>query len=192
MHYRFTSLSFLRRFFRNEQAIAVVEFAMVLPVLMILFYGVVEVTRYILITQKVEKLAHAVADMTTQEHVATTAALNQVLAAAPDIMNPYAISTNGKIIITSLYRVAGANQATVNWRYTGGGTLAGVTSQLGSVGATPTMPTGFTFEQRENVIAAEVFYQFSPLISNRFFGTVTVYRAAFYKPRFGELITAPI
>ena len=187
-----TSQSFLRRFLRDQQAIAVVEFALVLPVLMILFYGVVEVTRFILITQKVEKLAHSVADMTAQEHVATTAALDQVLAAASDIMNPYAMTNNGKIVISSLYRTAGVAQASVNWRYEGGGTLAGVTSHLGAVGATPTMPTGFTFDERENVIAAEVFYRFSPLISNQFFGTVTVYRAAFYKPRFGELIVPPV
>jgi hypothetical protein len=78
----------------------------------------------------------------------------------------------------------------VSWRYTGGGSLTAA-SNLGALGTTPSMPAGFTFEERENVIAAEVFYQFSPLISNQFFGTTTIYRVAFYKPRLGALIVPP-
>lgn len=181
----------LTRLRLHEGGIAIVEFALALPVLMTLFYGTVEVTRYILIAQKVEKLAHAVSDLTAQSTVASAASLNQVLAAATDIMNPYAMTTNGKVIISSLYRTVGAPDASINWRYEGGGSYA-ASSALGPVGATPAMPAGFTFDERENVIAAEVFYQFSPLISNQFFGTTTVYRVAFYKPRLGALLVPPV
>jgi Flp pilus assembly protein TadG len=176
---------------RAQQGIAMVEFALALPVLMTLFYGTIEVTRFVLITQKVEKLAHAVADMTAQSATASVASLNQVMAAASDIMNPYAMDTNGRIIISSLYRAADATDATISWRYEGGGTLTAA-SQLGVVGAVPAMPNAFTFDERENVIAAEVSYRFSPLISSEFFGTTTIYRIAFYKPRLGALVTAPV
>ena len=181
----------LQRLLRADQGLAVLEFALILPVLMSLFYGAVEITRYILITQKVEKLAFTVADVTAQSQTVSNASLNQVLAATSDIMSPYTMTSNGRVIISSLYRAAGATTtATVNWRYQGGGTLT-ATSALGAVGATPSMPTGFTFDERENVIAAEVFYQFSPLISTQFFGTKTIYRVAFYKPRLGALLTPP-
>jgi Flp pilus assembly protein TadG len=179
------------RFAHAKQGIAVVEFALALPVLMTLFYGTIEVTRYILITQKVEKLAHSVADMAAQEQVAKIDTLNQVMVAGSDIMNPFAMTTNGKIIISALYREPNAASATVSWRQEGGGTFTS-SSQLGLVGATAITPTGFTFDDRENVIAAEVYYQFSPLVSCQFFGTKTVYRVAFYKPRLGALLTAPV
>jgi Flp pilus assembly protein TadG len=178
------------RFLRAEGGVAIVEFALVLPVLMTLLYGTVEITRYILITQKVEKMAHSVADVTAQSATASLATLNQVMAAASDIMKPYSMSTNGRIIISSLYRPQGEDDASINWRHQSTGGLS-VTSQLGAIGAIPTMPTGFVFEERENVIAAEVYYQFSPLISSQFFGTTTVYRIAFYKPRLGALISTP-
>lgn len=183
----------LKRLMRNDAGVITLEFALALPVLMTLFYGVVEITRYILIVQKVEKLAHAVADMTAQSRVATIATLDQVLSAGSDIMSPYTMTTNGVIFVTSLYRPAGTTSVpSVNWRYQGGGTLPTVTSQFGTIGATATMPSSFSFEERENVIAAEVYYQFSPLISTQFFGTTTIYRAAFYTPRLGELITPPV
>lgn len=185
---RFTGV--FRRFMAAESGLAIVEFGLALPILMTLFYGTIEITRFILITQKVEKLAHSAADVTAQSQAVTIASLDQVMLAASDIMEPYEMNSNGRIIVSSLYRAAGVTDATVNWRYTGGGTLS-ASSQLGDVGATPTMPAGFTFEERENVIAAEVYYQFSPLISSQFFGTTTVYRVAFYKPRFGALLTTP-
>ncbi len=178
-----------RRFLRAEGGIAIEEFALLLPVLMTLFYGTVEVSRYILITQKVEKLAHTIADVTSQEQTATKTTLDQVLAASGNIMDPYTMTTNGTVFITSLYKAPSANP-TVSWRYQGGGTYS-ASSKLGTVGNTPSMPAGFTFDDRENVIAAEVYFQFSPLISSQFFGTTTIYRAAFYKPRFGALLTAP-
>ncbi|MFZ4541157.1 MAG: TadE/TadG family type IV pilus assembly protein [Rickettsiales bacterium] len=180
----------LKRFARAQQGVAIVEFGLMLPVLMTLLYGAIEITRYILIVQKTEKLAHAVADMGAQSQTATRATLDQVMAAASDIMNPYSLNTNGTIYITSIYRAAGVASATVNWRYQGGGSLT-ASSQLGTLGGTASMPAGFTFEERENVIAAEVYFRFSPLVSSQFFGTTTVYRVAFYKPRFGALLNAP-
>lgn len=169
---------------------AIVEFGLLLPMLMIMFYGCIEVTRYILIVQKTEKLAHTVADVTAQSKTVTIASENQLFEATKDIMEPFGTGANSRILVSSLYRAVGTTNATINWRLSGGGTLA-VTSALGNVGATPSMPGGFTFVERENVIAAEVFYRFSPLISNRFFGTTTVYRSAFYKPRLGQLTATP-
>lgn len=177
---------------RDDRGVAAVEFALILPVLITLFYGVIEITRFILISQKTEKLAHSIADVTAQSTLVTIASLDQLMSATADIMNPFPMGVNGRVIITSIYRPAGtATTPSVNWRYTGGGTLAAV-SQLGDLGAAPNMPQSFTFEERENVIAAEVYYQFSPLMTTRFFGNPRlVYRAAFYKPRLGALTSPP-
>ena len=179
------------QFLRAQQGVAMVEFALALPLLMTVFLGTVEVTRYILITQKVEKLAHTVSDVTAQSKTVTNASLNQVVVAASDIMKPYSMNTNGRIIVSSLYRAPSATNGVVNWRYQGGGTLS-ATSKLGLEGATASMPSAFTFEERENIIAAEVYYRFSPLVTSAFFGTTTIYRVAFYKPRLGTLISPPV
>lgn len=169
---------------------ALVEFALMLPVLLTFFYGCIEITRYILITQKVEKLAFTVADVCSQNKTLSVSDITALLAATNDIMKPFNFGNAGKVMITSLYRADGAANAKVNWRYISTSTL-NVTSGLGSLGAVPTMPGTFAFDNKENVIAAEVYYQFSPLITTQFFGTRIIYRAAFYKPRLGELTTAP-
>ncbi len=183
----------LQKFLRNELGMAVSEFALVLPILVMLFFGAIDVTRYILIVQKTEKLAHSVADVTAQSATITQATLNNVFAAAGDIMSPYTMGANGHIIVSSIYKPPGTgtgNQPRISWRYEGGGTLS-ATSQLGAVGAAPTLPISFTFADRENLIAAEVYYRFSPVLPNVWFSTTTIYRSAYYTPRFGALTTAP-
>jgi Flp pilus assembly protein TadG len=189
-HYPSNQRRLVRRFVSDRRAIAVTEFALMLPILMMLFYGMVEITRYILIVQKTEKLAHTVADITAQMATARAVELDQVFAASSDIMNPFAMDTNGRILISSLYREQGQASGRVNWRYEGGGTLIAA-SRLGAINTVPTMPGGFTFDERENLIAGEVIYRFTPLLSDDFFGETTVYRVAFYKPRLGALLTPP-
>lgn len=176
---------------RSNRGAAIVEFGLALPVLMLMFYGCIEITRFILITQKVEKLAHTVADATAQSKAVSNAALAQLLEATTNIMEPFDNGAQNRTLISSLYRPPGSSSvANVNWRYAGGGSLA-ATSRLGEVGTVPVMPAGFTFNERENVIAAEVFYQFTPLIAPDLVGETVVYRVAFYKPRMGLLTTAP-
>lgn len=180
----------LRAWKRDQRGIALTEFALSLPMFVTLIYGVTDVTRFILISQKTEKLAHTVAQVTAQSATITRATLDQVFAAASDIMTPYTVGSNGHIFVTSIYRAPGNANATVNWRYDGGGTLTAA-SALGTVNGAPNLPSGFTLSERENVIVAEVYYRFSPLLTNPFFGTTTIYRTAYYTPRFGALITAP-
>ncbi len=179
-----------QRLCKNNNGMAIVEFAMMLPVLLTFFYGCVELTRYILIAQKVEKFAYTVADVSSQNQTLTLADITALLSASDDVMQPFTFGNSGKVFITSLYRPDGA-AAKVNWRYTSDSTLA-VSSTLGAVDAVPVMPGTFAFDNKENVIATEIYYQFTPLLTSQFFGTTTIYRAAFYKPRLGSLTTAPI
>ncbi|MFM9890926.1 MAG: TadE/TadG family type IV pilus assembly protein [Rickettsiales bacterium] len=188
----------LHRFWRDRRGIAITEFALVLPVLMTLLYGAIEITRYILITQKVEKLSHTIADVTGQsDKKVTLVQLGQMMAATSDIMNPYEMGPNGRTFISSVYRKPGDTNASIVWQYprtgtsdSGGGTLA-VGSTIGTKGQVPVLPSGFSVDERENVIVAEVYYQFSPLLTNRWFGTTTIYRSTYYKPRFGALLDEP-
>jgi hypothetical protein len=180
----------IKHFLSNERGVAMVEFGLMLPLLMTLFYGGIEITRYLLIAQKIEKMAHAAADVTAQSKTLTTASIDQVLAATGNIIEPFESGANTRVVISSLYRAPGQPSARVNWKYYGGGTLS-ESGAIGAVGAVPVMPGGFTFNERENVISAEIYFRFSPLLTSDYFGTTTIYRAAFYKPRLGLLTNAP-
>lgn len=178
------------KFLKQERGVAAVEFALTASLLVTMLMGGMEASRAILITQKAEKLASTVGDTVASEQSVSQSELNQLFAATTDIMKPYTFGTNGVIIISSVYRAAGSTAVTVNWQRPGGGTLSR-TSAIGVEGGAATLPTGFTLDERENVIIAEVYYSYTPMFLSSIFKPATRYRYAIFRPRLGALLTPP-
>lgn len=171
----------------REEGVACVEFATALPFLIALFMGSVEITRYILVTQKVEKSSVTISDVVAQSETIGVTQLNQLVTAVGQVMQPYTFNTNGYVIITSVTKT-GTNAPRVNWQYTGGGTWVRP-SQIGSVGLTASLPNGLTLNDRDTVIIAEVFYNFQPILVSEILTARPLYRVAVFKPRLGNLQT---
>lgn len=168
-----------------KSGVAAIEFALALPLLMTLLFGAVEVTRYILVTQKIEKVSSSLSDVVAQSATMSTAQLAQIITAAGQVMLPYDFEADGYAIISSVTKT-GSAAPVVNWQYKGGGGYV-QPSKIGAVGATATMPAGFTMVDKENVIVAEVFYSYKPLFSGMIYGNSQMYRTSIYKPRLGDL-----
>ncbi len=175
---------------RDERGIAAVEFALCVSVLLMLFLGSVELTRYILVVQKLEKTISMMADVTTQvdpdQAPLSVATMSQILGASQDMMNPYAFGANGFVVITDVTKT-GTNNPVINWQYCGGGTLS-ATSKIGTIkGGLATLPAGFTMNAGEEVVIGEVFYKFSPITTQSIVQATTLYRTAIFMPRLGAL-----
>jgi hypothetical protein len=175
----------LTRFMKRQEGVAYLEFAIALPLLIALFMGAVEVTRYIIVVQKVEKATTTLSDVVSQSQSITTAQLNQLVEAAKEVMRPYSFNTNGYVIITSVTRTAPAAPR-VNWQYVGGGSWTHA-SLVGSPGSTA-LWVPFAMDDKENIIIAEVFYNFQPIVNNPHVMTNhTIYKVATFRPRLGAL-----
>jgi Flp pilus assembly protein TadG len=180
-------LRLLRAFAANRQGIALVEFAAVLPLLLLMMFGGFETTRYILIQLKLDRTATSMADLVSQLNGVSEGQLLDIYEAAEDIMQPFNIATGGRIIISNVYRPTAA-AATVQWQRASSGGLAS-TSQVGAQGATAVLPNGLTLGVGEDVIVAETFYQYNPTLVDWFFDSAVIYQIAFYRPRLGGLTT---
>jgi Flp pilus assembly protein TadG len=181
-----------RMLLAHEGGVAYIEFALSLSILLMLFLGSIEVTRYILIMQKLEKAVETVADVVTQADAntdpLTTAQMSALMGAVPDLMNPYTFGTNGLVVVTDISKT-GTSNPVINWQYCGGGTLV-TTSKLGStIGGAATLPTGYTMIAGEEVVIAEIFYSYSPIIASSWtvMTASTIYRTSLFMPRIGAL-----
>ena len=183
-------LPFLRRIWNDESGIANVEFAFVLPVLITLLFGSFELSRYVLLNLKLEKATYTVSDLVTQETSISNSQLNQIMLAASEIMTPYSIGEKGTIIVSSVYQENDVDPPVVRWQYTGGGTLP-KSSTVGEVDDWATLPEGLSLADKDNLIIAEIFYEFTPYFSNEPIGSASLHKMAFFKPRLGALTTTP-
>ena len=184
----------LRACWRCQSGAPAVEFALIAPVLILLMLAGIDTVRYVLFHQKTERIAYTVADLVSQSETLMQSDLQQIALSAPQLMQPFRFDSNGVVIVTSVYRGDTGTQ-TARWRYVGGGTLNRI-SRVGNLNATATLPNNLILNARDNVIVAEVYYQFQPffpLLDLTSLKNITdIYKVAVFKPRLGALTTTPL
>jgi hypothetical protein len=174
----------LSRLLRCDRGISAMEFALILPILVMFSAGTIEYSRLILLTQKLQSGAFILADLTARDKTLSTEQLEDIFLAIDQVIRPFEFDDSGHAIVTSL----GADEddePLVNWQCGGAGGLE-VDSELVEEGAVIELPGDVTLSYGETVIAAEVFFSFEPLFGIGL-GPRVIHRFAFYKPRLGEL-----
>jgi len=177
-------LKTLRKFLKDRHGTLAVEMAMATPVIFGLLVAGVEVTRYVLLNQKVERTSATMADLVSQAEVLSEAGLNNLFAAGNHVMAPYDLGSDGRIIVSSIVNQDGA-QATIAWQRSYGG--GGGASVFGSESNMAQLPTDFVVRSGENVITVEVFFDYEPMLVTPAVTSTNVYNAALFRPRFGSL-----
>jgi Flp pilus assembly protein TadG len=174
---------------RDKAGVAIAEFALAFPFLVLLLLGGFEIGRYVLLEQKLESVAVQTADLVSQAQSISTSELDDIFLAASSIMAPFSLGDKGVIIVTSV-SASGGQPAKVNWQRAGGGT-ASATSLIGTPGGNATLPAGFVVRNGESLIVAEAFYNFTPLLNFPLvpLSAKQLYGEGLYRPRFGSLST---
>lgn len=126
----------IKSLFANKQGLALIEFALFAPLLLVMFFSAVEFARYVIILQKVERSAFTMSNITVQYNPITfdhkageidSDVLNsEVFPQFKRAMEPYITDSDRVAIISSLSRVNDKNDNSslkINWQITGGGNL---------------------------------------------------------------------
>lgn len=175
-----------RRLLKAQRGAAVAEFAIAVPILMLIMLGGTEIARFVLLHQKLARAAVTMADLVSQAETISEGELSQLFAAVDPVMQPFGMGARGTVIVSSV-TASGGNPARISWQRIGGGGLAGVGSELGTEGATANLPPGFVVRDGETTLVAEAYYNFSPLFTAGLVDAGTLYHRAMFRPRFGSL-----
>ncbi|HET7888655.1 MAG TPA: TadE/TadG family type IV pilus assembly protein [Bradyrhizobium sp.] len=96
-----TRLSFpIRKFWNDAEAVAATEFAIVVPFMLVLYIGGVELADGMAINVKVSATAHSVGDMVTQNTALSTSSMQNILTGATAIIAPYPTISGGTSLMT--------------------------------------------------------------------------------------------
>lgn len=114
--------------------------------------------------------------------------VNQIFAAAQYTMNPFELGDDGIVFITSVSTDSNLPiTPEVSWQMSGGGSGT-FTSQVGTVEGTPaTLPGGFTMEENQNIIIAEVYYSYQPFFFSKVIEPKTIRQIGLHYPRLRPL-----
>ena len=98
---------------RCQRGIAAVEFALILPILILLLLGTTELTRALTYDRKISQIASTVADLVSQASALSSGEVTDIFSASEAILEPYPSTTLG-IVIASVEFDADGNP-TVSW-----------------------------------------------------------------------------
>jgi Flp pilus assembly protein TadG len=183
----------LRQFAKSEQGVTAVEFALVLPVMLLVMLGCFEVPRFVMVFQKIARTSSGVADLVAQaDEPITTNQMADIFTAGKIMMQPYDVIANGRIYVSSINNPSGGPGVRVTWQRNNSGSVS-TASKLGVQGSNPTsnLPAGLVPLTNEEVLAAEVYFNYTPVLTNLIYSGTQLYMISYTRPRNKNLNTPP-
>ena len=169
----------------NKDGLAAVEFALLLPVMITLFFGVVEVSLALACRADVTNVASTAADLVAQESALTSTDVSNVWSALNAILYPYDTSL-AKVTLSSINYDTSTNSLTsgkVAWS-------CGKNATARTVGATVTLPAGLMVANG-SVIMSEITYNYTSPTTKIVTGTKVMTNTFYTKPRRVAQIAGP-
>jgi len=171
----------LRRFLADKRGVSAVEFAMLLPLMVTLYLGGVEVSSAVAIDRKMTLVAHTLGDLVAQATSVDNPTMTSILSATTAVMAPYP-DTNLKITVSSV-QINSQGVAKVSWSDTKNGTAR-------SIGSTVTLPAALNVAST-SLIWAEASYAYTPTIGYVMTGTKTLTDQIYMRPRLSDCVLRP-
>lgn len=164
---------------RNERGVALVEFAYVLPVLLVMFLGAYEFSDAIACSRKVTITARAVADLTSQYSLLTGSQTDTLLNASGQIMAPYPAS-KALVRVTELTTDKDGN-TTVTWS-------RAIHGERRNPGDAFTLPKNIMVKS-SSLILGEVAYAYTPVANVGSLGSLSLTQSIYMVPRVSSTVT---
>lgn len=183
-----TSLARLaRRFAAERRGVSAVEFALILPLMLIIYAGCSEVTTALILDRKVSRAASTISDLVAQQTSVNTTLMGNIFDATAAILEPQDSSLAKVIIVVVDIKSSGQ---TVAWSKARNDTAA-------TTGAAP--PTGLAVPGSiatvgDEVVVGRVTYSYSSPFASVMksitgSSTYNLSHVFFLKPRQGTTIT---
>jgi len=165
------SMNFIKQFWRDTKGLALIESALVLPLMITLLFGLYDVGQALIINQKLKAATYTASDLITRKSYIDDDDIANAVGGAYMVIDPY---NRGRLGID----IAGIefdenDSPDVIWRYTDNmqpdGNIPSGADDLGNEG--------------EGVVAVSTEYAYTPLFSSLFTGDITMREISFMRGR---------
>jgi Flp pilus assembly protein TadG len=181
-------LILLNRFRRDEKGLSIIEFALVAPILLSLYFMVNELSNGMRASRKVTAVTRVIADLSTRPADLTVAMQNDIFASATPIMNPFSTSQMG-MRLTSI-RFDATGRGTVDWSLSRGPGLAPYARCTSSTGVGPagiSIPDALK-TPNTSLVLAESRLPFKPVFGELITGDIYLQDRLYMRPRISEFV----
>lgn len=177
------AIALLRRFGADDRGVSAIEAALLMPFMITLYLGGVQLSQAIDIDRKATLAARTVADLTAQVASIDKAGVTTLLNAATQVMSPYADSAANasKLMVrVSVIKIDAQSKITIEWSQ----------AKNGSALTTVTVPQTLVIPDTYLVLG-EAQYAYTPEIGKTLTGTMNLDDRIFMRPRLSANVECP-
>ena len=165
---------------RDRRGVAALEFAMIAPIMILMFFGISELGQGLLAERRVSHATSSLGDLAAQLQNVAQSDADDMFAASADIMAP--LNTTPLLLRVSSVTGDSKGNPKVDWSYASGLT------KYGDCSTPPTLPAGLVTAAGETVILSESQYQFTSPVGYILPNGITFKRSSYLRPRYGAVI----
>ena len=163
----------------DQRGVAAVEFALILPFLLLLYLGSVELTQGIMVDRQVALTADTVTNIVAQyTTISASHQLPDILNASAQIFSPNPASA--ATVVVSLIAVDGSGKATVSWSQALNGSAL-------TQGQTITIPSNLDIPNT-TLVYGQATYAYTPWFDFIGIGTLNLSSSVYMSPRASSTI----
>ncbi len=166
----------LARLMSDNRGVSAVEFALILPLMLALYFGSVEISQGIAADRKVTLTVRTISDLVSQVSSIDNAGVANSLAAAAAVMAPYPVA-NLQVTVSSV-KIDAAGKATIVWSDTLNGTARAKNS-------TVPLPAALAIPN-SSLIWSEAAYVYTPSVGYAVSGSLTLRDQIYMRPRLSD------
>jgi Flp pilus assembly protein TadG len=166
------------------RGIAAIEFAVIVPIMLVMFFGTVEFSSGVAVSRKVTLIARTLSDLTSQSVSVADSDLTNFFTASGAILTPYSATPTTSKLSELYVDLAVPHNARVQWSRSATIDSAGVVTLAAgyTAGHIVTIPAAFAVPG-SYLIYSEVNYIYTPTIGYVMKNAVTLSDTAFTRPR---------
>jgi Flp pilus assembly protein TadG len=168
------------RLARDSRGVAAVEFALLAPILVLLYFGVVELTQGAMTQQRANHVASTIGDLVSQNSTVTSAEVTDIFSVGDTVIYPYPTASL-KMRVSSLSADA-KGDVTVAWSQASGLTKLAPNSGVSSV------PKNVILAN-ETVIMSESQYTYTSVLGQILPQPIVFNEVAYSHPRLSSSVT---
>jgi Flp pilus assembly protein TadG len=167
------------RLMRDAGAVAAVEFAVVMPFLLTLYLGSLELNNALTVQFKTALASRAVTDLTSQYASINNSTMSGILGSVSPVFSPYAAS--GVTVIVSQISVDSSGRGTIAWSDAVNGTAY-------AIGQAVTLPSTLQVTNA-SLIWGQVTYPYRSTFGYALTGTINISAGNYFYPRLSTTVT---
>ena len=162
----------LKRLSRDQRGSAAVEFAFIAPIMLLMYFGLAEMTQGMMASRRAHHVASTIGDLVTQSPSMNQASIDDVFLIGDAILKPFPTGTLS-MRVSSIKADAGGNLSVVWTKHKG---------SFGDLTSAASLPSGL-LTPNESVVVAESSYTYTSPIQQTLPSPVSFKATYYLKPR---------